>query len=44
MAGRSGLIEIANEEQLSERDDGFGEYLSTLVDFRYAKYGIEEPL
>lgn len=44
LAGRSGLIEIGNEEQLGELDDGFGEYLSTLEDFRYAKYGIEVPL
>ncbi|PMD13593.1 HAD-like protein [Hyaloscypha hepaticicola] len=44
LAGRTGLIEIGNEEQLGEVDDGFGEYFSTLEDFPYAKYGIEVPV
>ena len=44
LAGRSGLIEMGSEEQLGELDDGFGEHLSTLEDFPYAKYGIDVPL
>lgn len=44
LAGRSGLMDIGNAEQLGEVDDGFGEYLPTLEDFSYEKYGIELPV
>ena len=44
LAGRTGLVKIGNEEQLGEVDDGFGEYLPTLEDFPYGKFGIEVPL
>lgn len=44
LAGRTGLVEIGNKEQLSEIDDGFEEYLATLEDFHYERNGIEVPI
>ncbi|KIW99308.1 uncharacterized protein Z519_00971 [Cladophialophora bantiana CBS 173.52] len=41
LAGRTGLVEIGDEEQLGEIDDGWGEYLASLENFPYAKFGIE---
>jgi len=40
LAGRTGLVRIGNEEQLGELDDGSGEYLQSLEDFPYGKFGI----
>lgn len=44
LAGRTGLVKIGNEEQLGEVDDGFGEYLPSLENFPYGKFGIEVPI
>lgn len=44
LAGRTGEAgDGVDEHQLGEPDDGWGEYLETLVDFPYARYGIEVP-
>jgi pseudouridine-5'-monophosphatase len=40
LAGRVGLVKIGNEEQLGQIDDGWGEYLPSLEDFPYSKFGI----
>ncbi|OAL24850.1 hypothetical protein AYO22_05639 [Fonsecaea multimorphosa] len=41
LAGRSGLVKIGDEEQLGEVGDGWAEYLASLENFPYAKFGIE---
>ncbi|KIW79980.1 hypothetical protein Z517_06595 [Fonsecaea pedrosoi CBS 271.37] len=41
LAGRTGLVKIGNEDQLGEVDDGWGECLTSLEDFPYARFGIE---
>ncbi|KAF8858534.1 HAD-like protein [Acephala macrosclerotiorum] len=43
LAGRTGLVKIGREEQLGEVDDGWGQYLATLEDFPYGKFGIMVP-
>jgi pseudouridine 5'-phosphatase len=43
LAGRTGLVKVGNEEQLGEIDDGWGEYLPSLENFPYGKFGIEVP-
>ncbi|OAP61674.1 hypothetical protein AYL99_03877 [Fonsecaea erecta] len=43
LAGRTGLVKVGNEEQLGEVDDGWAEYLPSLENFPYAKFGIEVP-
>ncbi|KAH8431049.1 putative HAD superfamily hydrolase [Aspergillus melleus] len=40
LAGRTGLIEIGDEWQLGEIDDGWAEGISSLESFDYDKYGI----
>ncbi|KAK8033850.1 GS1-like protein [Apiospora marii] len=40
LAGRSGMVEIGDEEQLGEVDDGWAEMIPSLEHFDYAKYGI----
>lgn len=44
LAGRTGLIEIGDEWQLGEIDDGWAECIPSLEHFDYGKYGIEVPL
>ncbi|KAL7936454.1 HAD-like protein [Trichoderma chlorosporum] len=44
LAGRTGLIEIGDNWQLGEVDDGWGECISSLEYFDYEKYGIHIPL
>ncbi|PTB73791.1 HAD-like protein [Trichoderma longibrachiatum ATCC 18648] len=41
LAGRTGLIEIGDEWQLGEVDDGWAECITSLEHFDYGKYGIE---
>lgn len=41
LAGRIGLIEIGDEWQLGELDDGWAEYLPSLENFPYQKFGIK---
>lgn len=41
LAGRTGLVKIGDEEQLGQINDGWGEYLPSLEDFPYSKFGIE---
>ncbi|OIW35514.1 HAD-like protein [Coniochaeta ligniaria NRRL 30616] len=41
LAGRTGLVEIGDEDQLGELDDGWAEQLASLEDFPYAKFGIQ---
>lgn len=41
LAGRIGLVNIGDEWQLGEIDDGWAEYLPSLEDFPYKKFGIE---
>lgn len=43
LAGRMGLIEIGDEAQLGELDDGWAESIPSLEDLDYEKYGIEIP-
>ncbi|KAK3941222.1 HAD-like protein [Diplogelasinospora grovesii] len=43
LAGRTGLVEIGDEHQLGEFDDGWAEQLPSLEGFPYAKFGIEVP-
>ncbi|KAG9250042.1 GS1-like protein, partial [Emericellopsis atlantica] len=40
LAGRTGMIEIGDENQLGEIDDGWAESIPTLDHFDYEKYGI----
>ncbi|KAH0559156.1 hypothetical protein GP486_004308 [Trichoglossum hirsutum] len=41
LAGRVGLVEIGDEWQLGEIDDGWAERLRSMGDFPYEKYGIK---
>ncbi|RDW75643.1 hypothetical protein BP5796_06464 [Coleophoma crateriformis] len=41
LAGRIGLVPIGDEWQLGSLDDGWAEYVPSLEDFPYAKYGID---
>ena len=41
LAGRIGLVKIGDEWQLGDLDDGWAEYLLSLEDFPYEKFGIE---
>lgn len=43
LAGRTGEAGDIDLHQLGEIDDGWAEYLPTLVDFPYAKYGMTIP-
>ncbi|KAB8257973.1 HAD-like domain-containing protein [Aspergillus pseudonomiae] len=43
LAGRIGIIEIGDEWQLGELDDGWAESIPSLEHFDYEKYGIEIP-
>lgn len=43
LAGRTGEAGDVDTHQLGEIDDGWAEYLPTLVDFPYEKYGIAIP-
>ncbi|KAB8270491.1 HAD-like domain-containing protein [Aspergillus minisclerotigenes] len=43
LAGRVGIIEIGDEEQLGQLDDGWAESIPSLGHFDYGKYGIEIP-
>ena len=40
LAGRTGMIQIGDEHQLGEIDDGWAESIPTLDHFDYEKYGI----
>ncbi|KAK8128999.1 HAD-like protein [Apiospora sp. TS-2023a] len=40
LAGRTGMVEIGDEDQLGEVDDGWAEMIPNLEHFDYAKYGI----
>ena len=40
LAGRTGLVEIGDEDQLGQLDDGWAEQLSSLEAFPYAQFGI----
>ncbi|PLB49702.1 putative HAD superfamily hydrolase [Aspergillus steynii IBT 23096] len=44
LAGKTGLIEIGDDWQLGEIDDGWAELIPSLEDFNYDKYGIHLPL
>ncbi|KAE8347148.1 hypothetical protein BDV24DRAFT_147240 [Aspergillus arachidicola] len=44
LAGRVGIIEISDEEQLGQLDDGWAECIPSLEHFDYGKYGIEIQL
>lgn len=44
LAGRTGLIEIGDNWQLGEVDDGWAECILSLEHFDYGKYGIDVPL
>ncbi|KAH6609787.1 haloacid dehalogenase-like hydrolase [Trichoderma cornu-damae] len=43
LAGRTGAIEIGDDWQLGEIDDGWAECISGLEHFGYEKYGINVP-
>lgn len=43
LAGRTGLIEIGDEWQLGEIDDGWAEVIPSLEEFDYDRYGIHVP-
>jgi len=43
LAGRTGMIDIGDEWQLGQFDDGWAETISNLESFDYAKYGIVIP-
>jgi pseudouridine-5'-monophosphatase len=43
LAGRTGLLEVGDDWQLGEVDDGWAECLSNLELFNYEKYGIDVP-
>ncbi|KAE8136507.1 hypothetical protein BDV38DRAFT_249658 [Aspergillus pseudotamarii] len=43
LAGRMGIIEIGDERQLGELDDGWAENIPSLEYFDYGKYGIDIP-
>jgi pseudouridine-5'-monophosphatase len=41
LAGKTGMIEIGDNWQVGEIDDGWAESISSLEDFNYKKYGID---
>ncbi|KAE8364750.1 HAD-like domain-containing protein [Aspergillus caelatus] len=43
LAGRMDIIEIGEEGQLGELDDGWAESIPSLEHFDYGKYGIDTP-
>lgn len=43
LAGRTGMIDIGDNWQLGEIDDGWAENIPSLEDFDYKKYGIDVP-
>ena len=43
LAGKIGMIEIGDDGQLGEIDDGWAESISSLENFNYEKYGIDVP-
>ncbi|RYP07691.1 hypothetical protein DL765_009056 [Monosporascus sp. GIB2] len=43
LAGRIGLVDIGDEEQLGVLDDGWSEQLPSLENFPYEKFGISAP-
>lgn len=43
LAGRSGLVQIGDEHQLGQLDDGWAEKLDSLVNFPYERFGIQGP-
>jgi pseudouridine-5'-monophosphatase len=44
LAGRTGMVEIGDEWQLGEPDDGWAECIPSLGHFDYDKYGIDVSL
>lgn len=44
LAGRTGMIEIGDNWQLGEIDDGWAEEITSLEDFDYKKYSIDVPV
>jgi pseudouridine 5'-phosphatase len=43
LAGRTGMIEVGDDWQLGEVDDGWAECIPNLELFNYEKYGIDVP-
>lgn len=43
LAGRTGMIEVGDDWQLGEIDDGWAESIPNLEHFNYEKYGIDVP-
>jgi len=43
LAGRTGMIEVGDDWQLGEIDDGWAESIPSLEHFNYEKYGIDVP-
>ncbi|KAL5344306.1 hypothetical protein ACLOAV_010735 [Pseudogymnoascus australis] len=43
LAGRTGMIELGDDWQLGEIDDGWAENIPSLEHFDYEKYGIDVP-
>lgn len=43
LAGRMGLIEIGDDWQLAQTDDGWAESMKSIEHFDYNKYGIYVP-
>ncbi|KAJ5176976.1 HAD-like domain-containing protein [Penicillium canariense] len=41
LAGKTGMIEIGDNWQVGEVDDGWAESISSLEDLNYEKYGID---
>jgi len=41
LAGKAGMVEIGDNWQVGEVDDGWAESISSLEDFNYEKYGID---
>ncbi|OQD75420.1 hypothetical protein PENDEC_c007G06270 [Penicillium decumbens] len=41
LAGKTGIVEIGDNWQVGEVDDGWAESISSLEDFNYEKYGID---
>jgi pseudouridine-5'-monophosphatase len=43
LAGRTGMIELGDDWQLGDIDDGWAESIPSLEHFNYEKYGIDVP-
>lgn len=43
LAGRTGMMDLGDGQQLGEINDGWAEYIPSLECFNYAKYGIHVP-